>query len=66
MRLIADRTVALAMPSKQDTPDAVAPQTGQSRHRGRENNLDVSNKNIYPGWTMQTDTHKVATQTAQC
>ena len=56
MRLIADHTVALAMPSKQDTPDAVAPQTGLSRHRGRENNLDVSDKNLYPCRTMSTDT----------
>ena len=60
MRLIGGHTVALAMAalamaSKQDTPDAVAAQTRLSRHRGRENNLDVSEK-TYPGWTLQTDT----------
>ena len=62
MRLIADETVALAMPSKRDTPDAVAPQTGLSQLCGRENNLEViDKKNI--SWLENADGHTRTTQT---
>ena len=61
MRLIGDHTVALAMASKQDAPDAVAAQTGLSRHRGLANNLDVPTKTI--SWLDSADGHTRTTQT---